>query len=244
MASDSTAGGVFLKHLLSPACCNGGVEQASNRVATTTGVWIALALLVVVAGYAGRSSGKPPNDTLYRYETAFAGALIYLVFLAAIVFMARGTDIREFLALRRPASWPRALGLAAMTYVLIMAGVSALLYALDAAGEQGITPDRWDPDRAAQYAVNAIMVAVIGPVVEELQYRGAGLSIFLRFGRPAAVLVTALPFALGHGLVRAMPALLLFGILIAVLRLRTESVYPPILVHCAFNATALVVAVS
>lgn len=220
------------------------MEQASNRAATQMGAWIGLALLIIVAGYAGRSTGEPAADTLYRYETAVGGTAIYLAFLAVILFMARGSPRREFLALRRPDSWPRAVGLAAAAYVAIMAGVTGLLYVFGAAGEQGLTPERWDPARAGQYAANALVVALLGPIVEELLYRGAGLSIFLRFGTPAAVLITALPFALGHGLVRTIPALLLFGVVIALLRLRTRSVYPAILVHCAFNATALIAAVA
>lgn len=206
--------------------------------------WIGLALLIVVAGYANRvGGGKPAADILYRYETAVGSATLYVAFLLAVLFMARGTDVRQFLALRRPESWPRALGLAVAAYAGIMAGVTGLLYLFGAAGEQGLTPERWDPDRAAQYGANALVIALLGPVVEELLYRGAGLSIFLRFGAPVAVVVTALPFALGHGLIRTLPALLLFGIVIALLRLRTRSVYPSILVHCAFNATALVGAV-
>lgn len=220
------------------------MEQAPDRERTRLVVWTVLALLIVAAGYAGRADGKPAADTLYRYETAVAGAVLYLAFAAAVAFMARGPDAREFLGLRRPPSWPMAAALAAATYAAIMAGASALLYALDGAGEQGLTPESWDSTRAGQYAANALVVALIGPVVEELLYRGAGVSIFRRFGGAAAVIVTALPFALGHGLVRAMPALLLFGVLIALLRLRTRSIYPPILVHCAFNATALLVAVA
>ena len=220
------------------------MEQASNRAATQMGAWVGLALLIIVAGYAGRSTGKPAADTLYRYETAVGGSAIYLVFVALILFMARGTDRREFLALRRPESWPRAIGLAIAAYAAIMAGVTGLLYVFDAAGEQGLTPERWDSSRAGQYAANALVVALLGPVVEELLYRGAGLSIFLRFGTTAAVLITALPFALGHGLIRTIPALLLFGVVIAFLRVRTQSLYPSILVHCAFNATALIAAVA
>ena len=42
----------------------------------------------------------------------------------------------------------------------------------------------------------------------------------------------------------ALAALVFFGIVTAVLRLRTDSIYPCILVHCAFNATSLVIAVT
>lgn len=219
------------------------MERSKGTEAARFGIWIGIAALIVAAGYGSRAGGDPPADVLYRYETAVSGAVLYIALLGAMLFMSRGTDRRQFLALERPHSWPRALGLAAATYAAIMLGVTALLFALDAGGEQGLTPEDWQPDRAWQYAANGVVVALIGPVVEELLYRGAGLSLFVRFGAPAAVLVTALPFALGHGLLRAMPALVLFGVLIALLRLRTRSVYPPILVHCAFNATALITAV-
>lgn len=206
--------------------------------------WFLVAGLIVLAGYAGRAGGAPAGDTLYRYETAIGGAIVYLALLGAVVALGRGLDQRDFLALRRPDSWPRALGLTAATYAALLAGVAALLYALGAQDEQGLTPDAWDPDRAGQYAANFVVVALLGPAVEELLYRGAGISLLARFGAPAAVLVTALPFALGHGLVRAMPALILFGLLVGLLRLRTRSVYPCILAHSAFNATSLLVAVT
>jgi membrane protease YdiL (CAAX protease family) len=87
-------------------------------------------------------------------------------------------------------------------------------------------------------------VALVGPIVEELTYRGAGMSLFLRFGPIVAVGATSIGFGLGHGLVLALPALVFFGIVTALLRLRTGSIFPCMLVHCAFNATSLIVAVS
>ncbi len=48
--------------------------------------------------------------------------------------------------------------------------------------------------------------------------------------------MTALAFGLGHGLLLSLAALVCFGLVIALLRLRTDSVYPSILVHCMFNA--------
>ena len=70
------------------------------------------------------------------------------------------------------------------------------------------------------------------------------MTLLARFGTPVAVLVTAIGFGLGHGLVLALAALVFFGLVTAWLRLKTDSVYPCILVHCAFNATSLIVAVA
>ena len=170
--------------------------------------------------------------------------MVYLVLLGVLLWIARGLPKREFFALRRPASWPRALGLALASYVGIFVGAGLILIALDAGDEQGLTPDAWDSSKAGAYAANFVSIALVGPIVEELMYRGAGMTLLLRFGAPAAVVLTALGFGLGHGLVLALAALVFFGLVTAWLRLRTDSIYPCMLVHCAFNATSLVAAVA
>lgn len=207
--------------------------------------WLGLVAMLAVFGYGSRiTGGKPPEDALYRYETAIGGIAIYLVLLTIVLWLGRGRSHTEFFALRRPPSWPRALGLALGAYVTIFVGAGLILIGLDAGDEQGLTPDDWDSARAGAYTANFLSVALVGPIVEELLYRGAGMSLFLRFGPALAVAVTALGFGLGHGLLLALPALVFFGVVTALLRLRTESIYPCMLVHCAFNATSLIVAVT
>ena len=67
-----------------------------------------------------------------------------------------------------------------------------------------------------------------------------GLSLLLeRTATPVAVGVTALFFGLGHGLVLSLAAFIWFGIVIALVRLRTDSIYPAFVVHCAFNAIGM-----
>jgi membrane protease YdiL (CAAX protease family) len=70
------------------------------------------------------------------------------------------------------------------------------------------------------------------------------MTLLARWGAPVAVAVTSIGFGLGHGLVLALPALVWFGVVTALLRLKTDSIYPCMLVHCAFNATSLILAVS
>ena len=67
---------------------------------------------------------------------------------------------------------------------------------------------------------------LIGPVVEELLYRGAGVGLLEPHGRLAAIGVTALMFGLGHGLLLSLGAFIWFGIVTAWLRLHTDSLYP------------------
>lgn len=214
-------------------------------MALKRGLWLLLVGVLAAIAYAGRvEGGKPPEDALYRYDTALSGIVLYGILLGIALSLARGLPRREFFALRRPRSWRRALGLALGAYVAIFLGAGLLLQLLGAGDEQGLTPDGWDSSRAPAYAANFLAVALVGPIVEELLYRGAGMTLFASLGAVPAVAITSLAFGLAHGLVLALAALVLFGVVTAILRLRTDSVYPCILVHCAFNATSLIVAVA
>ena len=209
------------------------------------GAWALVVATLATFGYVSRLGGtKPPADALYRYETAVGGIVVYLLLLGLVALIVRGLPARHVFALRAPASWGRALALALGAYVLIFLGAALLLRALGATEEQGLTPQEWEPARAGAYAANFVAVAFVGPIVEELVYRGAGMSLLARFGTPVALVVTSVAFGLGHGLLLALPALVFFGLVVGVLRLRTDSVWPPAIVHCLFNATSLIVAVA
>ncbi len=214
-------------------------------MAMKRGWWLLLVGLLIAIAYAGRiEGGKPPEDALYRYDTALSGIALYLILLGIVTTIGRGIPIREFFALRRPPSWGSALGLALGAYVAILVGAGILLQVLGAGDEQGLTPDGWDSSRAGAYAANFVAIALVGPIVEELVYRGAGMTLFGALGAVPAVAITSLAFGLAHGLVLALAALVFFGVVTALLRLRTNSVYPCMIVHCAFNATSLVIAVA
>ena len=130
----------------------------------------------------------------------------------------------------------------AILYGLVLGGI--LDQFVDAGEEQGLVPEEWQPDRARQFAANAVVVAGVAPIVEELTYRGLGFSLLLRFGHPAAIVLVGIAFGLGHGLFVALPILIVFGIGLAFLRSRTGSVYPAILLHAAFNGMALALSVT
>lgn len=187
-------------------------------------------------------SGKPPKDVLYQWSTAIGSAVLFGVILGIVLVLANPNF--DLLALRHPVSWPRAaaqmLGVLVAIYV-ISAAVSPFLHP---GREQGLTPDRWDSSRAAPFFANAIVVCVLAPITEELTFRGLGFSLLRPFGAAAAVLLTALAFGLAHGLVDAFPLLFAFGVALAYIRLRQDSVVPGILLHGLFNAIALAVAVS
>ena len=115
---------------------------------------------------------------------------------------------------------------------------------LEPGREQGVTPDTWQPEHAAAYIANGIVIVMVAPIVEELTFRGLGYSVLARYGRWVAIIGTGLAFALAHGLVDAFPLLAAFGFGLAYLRSRVDSVYPGMIVHGLFNAVALTVAVA
>ncbi|MEO5576867.1 MAG: type II CAAX endopeptidase family protein [Gaiellaceae bacterium] len=188
----------------------------------------------------GRSQGpRPDNDIIYQYDFALGSLAGYAVLLSLVLALTTGLPRREVLALRRPRSWVRALGLALGAVLVIYGGVYLTLRLAGAGDEQNLAPAGWDSSRAAAYALSFFAVVVVAPIVEELLYRGVGLSLLERAGAPVAVVVTAVLFGLGHGLVLSLAAFVWFGIVIALVRLRTNSIYPAFIVHCVFNAIGM-----
>ncbi len=207
--------------------------------------WLAFVLGLAALGYASHlSEAEPPDDVAYRYSSSVAALVQYGVMLGILLLIARGLPLREAFALRRPASWPRALGLAVLSLVVIWVVSAALAPILDASEEQGLVPEGWDSSRAGAFVAFFCVVAFVAPAVEELTYRGLGFTLLAPFGTWVAILVTGVLFGAAHGLVVALPVLTVFGIVVGWLRSRTQSVYPPMLLHSAFNGTALIVSVT
>ena len=89
----------------------------------------------------------------------------------------------------------------------------------------------------------ALLVAVVvvgAPVVEELFFRGLLLRALAgRIGRPGAVGVSAVLFGLVHFEPLQLPVLVLFGVVLGLLAVRTGRLGPSICAHAAFNAVAV-----
>jgi membrane protease YdiL (CAAX protease family) len=86
-----------------------------------------------------------------------------------------------------------------------------------------------------------LMVVIVGPLVEELLFRGVLLSALLQRWRTGwAVLISSLAFALVHlpGLQYqwyALPELALLALVLAWLRLRSGSIWPGVVAHGVNN---------
>ncbi|MBW8742315.1 MAG: CPBP family intramembrane glutamic endopeptidase [Gaiellaceae bacterium] len=208
-------------------------------------LWLAFVLAFAAISYAARSeSGRPDADVLYQPST-FVNYVIQYALIGAVIWAIAGLGSRrELFALRRPSSWGRATAIAVGVILGMYALSAALGPVLHPGREQGLTPTAWEPAHAAAYIVNGIAIAVLAPVFEELTFRGLGFSLLRRYGEWTAIIGVGFLFGLAHGLVQALPFLVAFGIGLAFLRSRTGSVFPGMIVHGFFNATALIFAVA
>ena len=222
----------------------GGVKPAIG-----SGRLVAWATLIVLIGALNAAShaagGAPSRDVLYRYSTAVGGLIQYGVILGVLLVIARGLDLREAFALQRPGSLTAAAGWICAALVTVWAVSYALGTVLDAGKDQGLVPDHWESRHAGAFVANFAVVVLVAPLVEELTFRGFGVSgLALVFGPVGAILGVGIAFGVWHGLLVAFPVLAILGAILAALRIRTASVYPPMVAHALFNGAALVVAVT
>jgi membrane protease YdiL (CAAX protease family) len=208
-------------------------------------LWTSFVVAFASLSYAVRfTEGKPNRDVLYEWSTV-ANSLIQYAIIAVIIYGIAGLgNRRQLFALRRPTSWWVAAGIGVGIGIGMAILTAALGPFLNPGREQGVTPDVWEPKHAAAYVVNGLVICIVAPIVEELTFRGLGYSLLVRFGRWTAIILVGVAFGLAHGLVEAFPFLAAFGAGLAYLRSRVDSVYPGMVVHGLFNATALAVAVS
>ena len=205
--------------------------------------WITLVSVLAVLGYASRAAGgKPPKDAAYQYSTAVSGFVQYAIILAILLAIARPD--RRLLALRRPSSYERVFSTVIIVFAAVYATSAVVSAYTDPGREQGLTPTHWDPHRATPFVVNFLVFVAVAPAVEELTFRGLGYSLLEPLGRLSAILWIGVAFGLAHGLIEGLPILIVFGAGLAFLRSRTDSVYPGMVVHAAFNAIALIVSVT
>jgi membrane protease YdiL (CAAX protease family) len=205
--------------------------------------WILVGGLAVLS-FAARASGdEPAQDVLYRYDTAVFAGLFYLIVLGVVLAIASGLELREAFALRAPSSWAAAAGIAVGLLVTLLVVTAALEPVLGAGEEQGLDPSGWRPERAPALALNAVVTALLGPLVEELLFRGLGFHLLAQFGHVAAIVITAVAFALTHGIAVGLPIFFVIGLGLGFIRSRTGSIYPPLLLHAGFNGLALVAGV-
>ena len=197
--------------------------------------WSALAVLFVAGGFASQATSGDNSTVFYQYSFAVGTIVLYAI-LAGLTFLLALPYERPSEAIGLNSfSW-RWVGIAIGLIIGVLLIALALEPLLHGGQEQGLAPEEWEPDRAGAFLVNGIVVATVVPFTEELFFRGLGVRALSFLGGIVAVVATGVVFGLSHGILGALPPLVLFGIALGWVRLRSNSVWPGILGHGFYNA--------
>jgi membrane protease YdiL (CAAX protease family) len=185
-----------------------------------------------------RRSSSPDITSLVGVQTVVTLLVLFLI----LQVHAPELSIRHFLGLRRThfAFYPLAGALGALAHLPANALLSVIekYYPSDPASEQYMY-DQLAVSTPRRIAV-CLAIAVVGPFVEEVFYRGA---IFrpLRRGSSAwsAIVVTSMLFALVHVEWQRMIPIGLLGMMLALFRASSGSLVPGFIMHATFNGISL-----
>jgi membrane protease YdiL (CAAX protease family) len=201
----------------------------------------ALALMCAFALYVGAQA--VPGSVAHAPVLSGVTLLAYDAALACLVwFLARRRGVGLFAAFRLdvPPEWS-SLGLAAALAVgcwLVSVGYRA------GAPLLGLQPPVTEgPGLAALFGSGALgvvltllVVAVLGPVLEEALLRGAVLgALRRRFGVWPAIVVSAASFSLLHASIWSLLPLSVLGVALGWLAVRSRSLWPAVAAHVLYN---------
>ena len=96
------------------------------------------------------------------------------------------------------------------------------------------------PKGPVSFALTALGVAVVGPLSEELLFRGFVQRIFARnMGGSLAVALSGVLFGLSHFNLLVLPGVVALGVLYGYLYHATRRLWCPVLAHAVFNFSSL-----
>ncbi|MEB3356550.1 MAG: CPBP family intramembrane glutamic endopeptidase [Synechococcales bacterium] len=167
-------------------------------------------------------------------------APICIGLIALFIRLRQGAPAKRYLELKRPSL--ALVGAWSLATVAFMVGVDALKSLVDRPVAPTFTADIYETAYSLPLLYLAIVVAA--PVFEEVFFRGFLFQGIRHswLGATGAVLVTSLVWAVIHLQYDRydMAGIFLFGVLLAIAQLRTQSLYIPITMHALNNLIALI----
>lgn len=200
---------------------------------------VAVALVIVTIA---RSLGVEVASPTVSLTLTVAG---FAVFVAVAFFVARGAGGGWWhLGFRAPALQPalRAIPVGGLL-VGVSFGYAGLLSWLDPAAYEAMMREV-ESQRAAldaPWPLLFLLAVVAAPLAEEIFFRGlihAGLRTRISFAYASSI--SALLFALGHGMLWSLIPLFVIGLASAWVYEREKSLASPIALHATYNAVSLV----
>jgi len=208
--------------------------MAIGGVFLALGVGIALGIPAVIIDHPGEGDLSTAANVVVQVATALGFLLVPIAIAsrwgeAPVGQAPRRLGVRSF----RPGAlkWM----LAAIGAYLVFAAVYAAIFG---------TPEQEDiAESFGTLPLQILLIVIAAPVSEEVCFRGmlfGGLRT--RLPRLAAALITGLIFGVLHALtgLSAVPPLIAFGFILALLYEKTGSIVPGIILHMLNNSVALI----
>ncbi len=199
----------------------------------TVGTSIVVALIAAISGGAGNLAERMASGPMSKLSYALSmgltivGVLIYRK-------LRRGTGRMFHLSLRgfNPMLILWGFVLVLMTGVVIEPLLElfpdVFLKMIDSMGMHG----SW----------SILMLVILAPVMEEVLFRGILLeSVRSKYGAGRAIVVSALMFGVIHFIPQQVVNAFVIGLILGYIYIRTESLWPVIVIHALNNAMAYVI---
>lgn len=202
-----------------------------------TGVTLLFLSLVSLAVSLRESAWRDVFGQLVCQVAAYSAGLF-----AILRFYGPEASIRQFLAVRRthPGFYPVAL-LLGVALALPANAVFELVHRISPdLGSGSDVATLFAEAGTGSKALMGLAIVVLGPVIEEVLFRGALFGPMMRAHHVLVVVFgTGAYFALVHLDLHAFLPILLVGSALGYVRARSGSLGPPIVMHAAFNAVPL-----
>ncbi|HET8863214.1 MAG TPA: type II CAAX endopeptidase family protein, partial [Solirubrobacterales bacterium] len=211
-----------------------GPQLAVGGVLLALGVGILMGIPAVIVDSPGDGDLSTGANVIVQLATALGFLLVPI----AIASRWGEASLRE--ALRRLGV--RRFGGEAIGW-MVVAAIAYLVFAALYASLFGVPEQEDIAESFGTLPLQILLIVIVAPISEEICFRGMVFGgLRTRLPAWAAALISGLIFGLLHALTgfSAVPPLMAFGVILALLYERTGSIVPGILLHMLNNSVALI----
>jgi len=96
-------------------------------------------------------------------------------------------------------------------------------------------------DEFSKTRIGLIYLGLIGPIFEELIYRGVILNKLKNYGMKFSIITSAIIFALSHGNFIQLLQTFFMGLILGYIFMKTNSLFLPMILHIMMNSFSLII---
>jgi uncharacterized protein len=180
------------------------------------------------------------SDGLLLSVATITSAIAGIGFIVLFIIVRRGASIFDYLGLRKIPKKSILIFLAICVGLICLSGVANIFFEQES--DSGFTIDAY---RTSVWpALFWIAAVIFAPAFEEAFFRGF-LFVGLKqswLGPIGTIILTALAWALLHIQydIYGMSTILVLGIVLGIVRLKTNSLWGPLIIHAGWNLIAMV----